>query len=35
MKKIILFCITVMFAFKIYLKYKIISDHPYNIDMYE
>lgn len=35
MKKIILLSISVTSAFMIYLKYKAISDHPYDIDMYE
>ena len=35
MKKIILFCISATSALMLYLKYKAISDHPYDIDMYE
>ena len=35
MKKIILLCISAISALMIYLKYKAISDHPYDIDMYE
>lgn len=35
MKKLVLFLITTVSAFMLYLKYKAISDHPYDIDMYE
>jgi hypothetical protein len=35
MKKLVLFLITTASAFMLYLKYKAISDHPYDIDMYE
>jgi hypothetical protein len=35
MKKLVLFLITTTSAFMLYLKYKAISDHPYDIDMYE
>lgn len=35
MKKFVLFLIATASAFILYLKYKAISDHPYNIDMYE
>ena len=35
MKKLVLFLITTVSAFMLYLKYKAISDQPYDIDMYE
>ena len=35
MKRILLFSISLIFALMLYLKYKAISDHPYDIDMYE